>query len=389
MDYGPLLSRQTQAFVSPALRQITIEVQRVGGVNLGQGVCQLPVPELVIEAASKAAADGVNRYTNPRGLSSLREALAQKLSHFNGIHGLDPESEILVTCGATGAFEGACAVLLDPGDEVVVFEPHYPYHLTALRRYQAVVKTVRLSAPDWEIDFDMVRSHIGPKTKFVLLNTPGNPTGKVFTRSELESLASILDGTNTMLVTDEIYEYMTFDGRRHVSPASIQGLRDRTVTMGGYSKTFSITGWRIGYMALPAAIAAQMSAFLDAVYVCAPAPLQEAVAQGVLLFGDDYYRRLCDKYQKKRDLFLKGLRRTGLDPIGTQGAYYMLCGYESLFPDLESHEFVAKMIAECGVGAVPSGDFVHDPSDARWMRFCLAVEDDVLTEALDRLQNLS
>ncbi|MBS1714477.1 MAG: pyridoxal phosphate-dependent aminotransferase [Armatimonadetes bacterium] len=389
MDTGRLFSRQTQAFVSPALRQITIEVQRVGGVNLGQGVCQLPVPELVIEAASKAAADGVNRYTNPRGLSSLREALVRKLEHFNRIQGLDPETDVLVTCGATGAFEGVCAVLLDPGDEVVVFEPYYPYHLTALRRYQADVKTVPLTAPDWAVDFDLVRSMIGPKTKFVLLNTPGNPTGKVFTSAELEEMAEVLEGTDTLLVTDEIYEYMTFDGRRHVSPASIEGLRERTVTIGGYSKTFSITGWRIGYMALPAALSGPMSAFLDAVYVCAPAPLQEAVAQGVFLFGDDYYRRLCSKYESKRDLFYKGLQESGLDPVLTEGAYYMSCGYESAFPDMESDVFVAKMIAECGVGAVPSGDFVRDPSGAKWVRFCLAVEDDVLHDALSRLKRLT
>lgn len=388
MDSRKLLSHQTSTFVSPALRQITLEVQKVNGVNLGQGVCQLPVPQYVLEQATEAATAGLNRYTNPRGLASLRQELRGKLERFNGFAGLDPELDVLVTCGATGAFEGVCGILLDHGDEVVVFEPYYPYHVQALNRYQANVKYVALEAPNWEIDFDSLRNAVTDKTKFLLVNTPGNPTGKVFTRAELEAISEILEPHNCLLVTDEIYEYMTFGDAVHVSPASLPSLRDRTVTIGGYSKTFSITGWRIGYVVVPRGLSDAMGSFLDAVYVCAPAPLQEAVARGISHFGDEFYSDLCDKYEKKRDFFVDGLRKVGLEPLAPEGAYYMLCSFERAFPGLSSSEFVSRMISETGVGAVPSSDFVRDGGRANWVRFCLAVEDDVLKDALARLQRL-
>lgn len=384
-----MLANQVRALKSPALRQITLEVLKVNGINLGQGVCQLPVPPFVLEAANRALADGVNRYTNPRGLASLRTALAKKFARFNGIADLDPEKNILVTCGATGAFEGVCASLLNPGDEVVVFEPYYPYHVQALRRYQADVKYVSLSAPDWQIDFDELRRVVGASTKFILLNTPGNPNGKVFTKEELEKIAEIIEPYPTLLVTDEIYEHMTFDGRTHVSPASLPQLRNKTITMGGYSKTFSITGWRIGYVVVPSHFSEAFAALLDAVYVCAPAPLQEAVAQGIEHFGPVFYQELNAKYQGKRDRFAAGLRSVGLEPIVPQGAYYMLSSYEKLAPGVISTEFVAEMIRKTGVGAVPSSDFVRVEADAPWIRFCLALEDDILDQALDRLSGLS
>ncbi|MFN8140073.1 MAG: pyridoxal phosphate-dependent aminotransferase [Fimbriimonadales bacterium] len=387
MDFQKLLSNQTSAFVSPALRQITIDVQKVNGINLGQGVCNLPAPELIFERASTAMLNGNNRYTNPRGLLSLREALAKKLEHFNGIIA-NPETEILVTCGATGAFEGVCGTLLNPGDEVIIFEPSYPYHVQALNRYQAKIVHLTLTAPNWEIDFEAFKTALTPRTKFVLINTPGNPTGKLFSQSDFDKIAELLDGTNTMLVTDEIYEYMTFDGNRHVSAAAVPSQKDRTITIGGYSKTFAITGWRIGYAVAPPSIAAQMASFLDAVYVCAPAPLQQAVADGIFKFDDAFYSGLCEKYRHKRDMFSEGLKRIGLNPLVPSGAYYMICDYSSRFPDLDSSAFVSKMIAEAGIGAVPSSDFVRDHARAKWVRFCLASEDALLEEALDRLVRL-
>lgn len=359
----------------------------MNGLNLGQGVCNLPVPEIVRQQAAVAVEAGINRYTNPRGLLSLRVALAEKLRRHNGITA-DPETEILVTAGATGAFEGVCATLLDPGDQVILFEPSYPYHVQALRRYQADVRTVALEAPDWEIDFDRVREQLSPKTKFVLVNTPGNPTGKIWTLEELRRLAEVLEGTDCLLVTDEIYEYMAFDGRRHVSPASMPELANRTLTLGGYSKTFSITGWRVGYAVVPENLANVMASLLDAVYVCAPAPLQEAVAQGIMSLGDDFYQSLNSKYQAKRDLFADGLFRVGIRPRVPEGAYYMIGDFSERWPDLSSFEFVRQIIQRSGVGAVPSVDFVRSPEEAKWVRFCLAHEDEILEEALDRLQRL-
>ncbi len=375
--------------MSPALRQITIDVQKVGGINLGQGVCQLPVPPIVLEKAAEAAQNGTNRYTNPRGLLALREAVSEKARSFNRIADCDPEQNVLITCGATGAFEAVCAALLDPGDEVAIFEPYYPYHLQALRRYQADVRFVVQRPPHWEVDFDAVRKAVSPRTKLLLLNTPGNPTGKVFTRTELEMIAETLSHSDCFLVTDEIYEYMTFDGKEHVSPASVESLQDRTITISGHSKTFAITGWRIGYAIAPSWIAERMAAFLDAVYVCAPAPLQQAVADGIRLLGSEFYEQLRNQYQTKRDRFGEGLREAGMEPLVPEGAYYMLGSFEGVFPDLNADEFVRHMIQSCGVGAVPPCDFVRDDAAEKWVRFCLAVEDSVLEQALRRLLHLT
>jgi aminotransferase len=388
MDYRPLLSRQTQAFSSPALRQITIEVQKVHGVNLGQGVCQLPTPDYLVEAAYTASSSGANKYTHPRGILTLREALAAKLERDNRMGGLDPETEIMVTCGATGAFEAVCAALLNPGDEVVVFEPYYPYHIQALRRYGAHVTFIPLAGPDWSFDREELADALGRAPKFVLVNTPGNPTGKVFTEMELDEIASLMR-EKSLLVSDEIYEYMVFDGARHASPASMPSLKGRAITIGGYSKTFSITGWRIGYLVAPPAIAEALTAVLDAIYVCAPAPLQEAVAAGLNHFDTGFYRALNQKYQGKRDRFVAGLTAIGLEPSVPAGAYYMLCRYESFAPHMSSMDFVRMMISTSGVGAVPSDDFVRSPADAKWVRFCLALEDTILDDALARLGSLA
>lgn len=389
MSYRELFSHQTEAFTSPALRKITLEVAKVNGVNLGQGVCQLPSPQFLIDSANEAANEQINRYTNPRGLLSLRKALASKLSRHNNLPGLDPETEILVTCGATGAFEGICAALLNPGDEVVIFEPTYPYHVQALKRYGAVVRYVPLTGAKWEFDEQQLREAFSEKTKFILVNTPGNPTGKIFSVAELEVISSIVAKYKALVVTDEIYEYMAFDGAKHISPASLPSLRGKVITIGGYSKTFSITGWRIGYLIAPPEIAEVLTSVLDAVYVCAPAPLQEATARSLDHFGDDFYRHLSDKYQSKRDTFSEGLRSIGLNPLTPQGAYYLICRFDDFSPSESSWKFVENMIAKAGVGAVPSDDFVRSPEKAPWIRFCLAVDDAVLEDALSRLKSLA
>lgn len=387
LEFGSCLSNQTRLFAPPALRQITLDVLRVGGVNLGQGVCNLPTPDFILERAHAAMLDGVNRYTNPKGLASLRRALAVKLAEFNKIEA-DPDSEILVTCGVSGAFETVCGTLLNPGDGVLLFEPSYPYHVQALKRYQAEITCLPLSAPDLDLDFNAIKAAITPRTKFILVNTPGNPTGKVWTAPELERLGQALEGTECLIVTDEIYEYMAFDGRTHVSAASIPELRPRTITMGGYSKTFSITGWRIGYLVAPRPLAEPMTSFLDAVYVCPPAPLQQAVADGIDHFSPAFYADLCAKYQSKRDHFIEGLKSVGMTPESPQGAYYLLSSYENLSPDMDSVAFARRMIDASGVGAVPSSDFVRDFRAAPWIRFCLANEDSVLEDALERLGKL-
>lgn len=383
-----LLSRPASALQPPSLREITQRVAAVSGINLGQGVCQLPTPQFVIEAASQALHDGLNRYTNPRGLLSLREALAEKLRRHNNITA-DPEREILVTSGSTAAFEAVCALLLDPGDEVVNFVPYYPYHHNALRRYGAKVNLVELSGPDYTFDPNDLNSACSNKTKFIIVNTPGNPSGKVFTEQELDIVAEAAERCGALVVTDEIYEYMVFDGRKHVSPASLPRLSGRTITIGGYSKTFAITGWRVGFAVVPPQLADRAAALLDSIYVCAPAPLQEAVARGIGAFGDEFYTELQRTYQRKRDLFCAALRRAGLNPAVPQGSYYIIADFRDRFRQYDSRGFVDMMIERARVGAVPSSDFVEDSRNEKWVRFCVSVADEVLEQAAENLRALS
>ncbi|MBS1708628.1 MAG: pyridoxal phosphate-dependent aminotransferase [Armatimonadetes bacterium] len=378
------LSAQTGAFQTPALRRITLRVREVGGINLAQGVCNLAPPPGLFEAASRAMEAGHNRYTDPRGLASLRRALAEKAHSEQGLQ-YDPDQNVFATQGATGAFEAVCGVLLNPGDKVALFEPTYPYHTQALRRLGAEILRMPLLAPDWSVDWDMVRGTLAQKPKFILVNTPGNPTGKVWTTEELDQLAALLDGTDTLVITDEIYEHMVFDGRRHVSPATRPGLRDKTITISGFSKTFAITGWRIGSLMAPSWMSGALTSYLDAVYVCPPAPLQQACAEAIGFLGSPFFESLSPKYQAKRDFFADALTQQGFTVTMPQGAYYMLVGYEGVLGPIHPDEAADQLIDRCGVGAVPASDFVQNPESAHWLRFCLVSEDNVLQDALARL----
>jgi aminotransferase len=379
-------SRQTEAFQTPALRRVTLRVNEVNGINLGQGVCNLPLPKGLGEAAARAMRDGLNRYTDPRGLIQFREAVAEKLDRDNGIT-VDPAREIVATCGATGAFEAVCGVFLNPGDRVVAFEPSYPYHLQGFRRYSSSVDLI--SIRDNQVDWDSLTRATRSNPKLVLLNTPGNPSGKVWSFEEIDRLAKLLEPTETLLVTDEIYEYMVFDGRRHVSPASHPLLRDRTITMGGFSKTYAITGWRLGYLAFPKQYSRLLAAFCDAVYVCPPAPLQAAVASYLREPGAQYLHGLSKKYQEKRDLMFKGLKELGFEPELPQGAYYMKVGYEGVLGRVDPIEAADILIDRAKIGAVPANDFVRNIEGEYWLRFCLAQEDGLLLEALSSLQKVN
>lgn len=385
--FSNLLSTQALAIDPPRLREITLKVAAVNGINLGQGVCLLPVPEAVKRAAHRAIDAGINRYTNPRGLPELRKAIAEKLLRHNGLT-VDPESELLITCGSTGAFEALCAAILNPGDEVVCFAPFYPYHRNTLRRFGAKISYVELQPPDWSFSMPALETAISPHTKLLLINTPANPTGKVFTAEELNCIGELAARHDVLVVTDEIYEYMTYDGARHISPATIPSLRDRTITIGGYSKTFAITGWRIGYMALPAELSTVITPILDSIYICPPAPLQRAVADALSELGGEFYCRLAGEYRAKRDYFAAALREAGLKPFPTQGTYYMMADFSERFPQYNADEFVDHMIKTARVGAVPAADFVPESAGATWMRFCFAVPDEMLERAAENLKAL-
>src|SRR5882762_8169273 len=245
------LSCRAARTVQSEIRAMSVACENVKGINLAQGVCDTEVPEEVREGAKHAIDHGINSYTRAEGLAPVRQAIAQKMRTFNGVE-CDPETEVIVGSGSTGAFYCACLALLDPGDEVILFEPYYGYHLNTLVAVEAVPRYLTLRPPDWNFLAGDLDRAVSTRTKAIVVNTPGNPCGKVFSRVELELIAEFAIRHDLFIFTDEIYEHFLYDGRSHVSPASIDGLHERTITISGFSKTFSITGWRIGYAAGPA-----------------------------------------------------------------------------------------------------------------------------------------
>jgi aminotransferase len=363
---------------------MSIECDLVRGINLSQGVCDLEVPAVVRQGAQAAMDDGINTYTRYDGLDKLRQAIARKQKLFTGME-VDPETEIIVSAGATGAFYCACLALLDPGDEVILFEPYYGYHVSTLVATQAVPVYVRMAPPQWTFDEQDLAKVITPKTRGIMINTPANPAGKVFTYEELQRLAAFAARHDLFVFTDEIYEHFVYDGHRHIPPATLPGLRERTITISGLSKTFSITGWRVGYCICEAKWAQTIGYFNDLVYVCAPAPLQMGVARGLMDLGPEYYDKLAQEYVNKRDRICTALSRAKLSPYVPQGAYYVLADI-SRIPGKTSKEKAMNLLRRSGVACVPGEAFYHDEAGDHLARFCFAKEDAVLAEACRRLK---
>ena len=372
------------------LRSLTLVINKVpGGINLGQGVCDLDSPAPLVRGAI-ASIDGGDRqlYTPYAGLPELREAIAAKLRRHNGL--VDYTAENVAVCsGSSGAFYAAGTTLFEPGDEVVLFEPFYSYHWTTVPLFAAVPKAVRLEGSELAFDPQALRRAIGSRTRAVVVNTPGNPSGKVWTRAELEALGDVLQDTDVVVLTDEVYEYMCFDGREHVSPATVPQLADRTLTMNSFSKTFSMTGWRIGFLAGPAEIVEKCGVVFDQMEVCAARPMQRGVQHALEELPDSFYRDLQREYEQKRDLFCAALRDAGFRFDVPQGAYYVLADYRDVFGDVAPYDAVMTMIEKVGVNAVPGDLFFADPDGVRCMRFQFAVERALLAEAGNRLRSLA
>ena len=371
------------------LRSLTLVINGVpGGINLGQGVCDLDSPAPLVDGAI-ASIGGEDRqlYTPYAGLAELREAIADKLRRHNK---LDYAAENVAVCtGSSGAFFAAGMTLLEPGDEVVLFEPFYSYHWTTVPLFGAAPKAVRLHGASLSFDADALRAQLTPRTRAVIVNTPGNPSGKVWTRAELVALGAALEGTDVMVLTDEVYEYMCFDGREHISPATIPELAERTLTMNSFSKTFSVTGWRVGFLAGPAEIVEKCGVVFDQIEVCAARPMQRGVQRALERLPDDFYAELQSEYEAKRDLFCAALKDAGFRFDVPQGAYYVLADYSDVFGDVSPYDAVTTMIDRIGVNAVPGDLFFADPRGVRCMRFQFAVERAVLAEAAERLRSLS
>jgi aminotransferase len=377
-------SRRGSIVEKSDIRVMSVECEKVGGLNLSQGVCDTPVPEIVRRGAQEAIDAGVNSYTRHDGVGELRQAIAQKLKSYNGID-VDPETEVVVSAGTTGAFYAACLALLEPGDEVILFEPFYAYHVSTLEATGNVPTYVRPSGPEG-ITAAELEAVVSPRTRGILVNTPANPSGKVFTAKELGVIAAFAEAHDLFVFTDEIYEYFLYDGRRHISPGSLPGMRERTITISGVSKTFSVTGWRIGYAACDARWAEAIGHFNDLIYVCAAAPLQVGVAKGIIGLPTSYYDHLSEEYGAKRDMICDALTRAGLPPQIPHGAYYVLADVSRL-PGATARERAMYLLKTTGVASVPGSAFFSEGGE-NLVRFCYAKPDDVLAEACARLQRL-
>jgi aminotransferase len=380
------INQRMAALAHSEIRAMTQACVQAKGLNMAQGVCDTPVPPVVLRAAAQAMERGKNVYSRFDGLPELLQAIAKKLTQYNGIVA-DPETDVTVSAGATGSFHCACLALLNPGDEVVLFEPYYQYHISALLAVEAVPVTVKMQAPDWTFSVADIERMITPRTKAIIVNSPGNPSGKVFSRQELESIAAIAQQHDLFVFTDEIYEYFLYDGRTHVSLATLPGMANRTITIGGYSKTFSITGWRIGYSVAAARWAQAIGAMNDLLYVCAPTPLQAGAAVGIQELQDSFYRDLARDYQRKRDRFCQALAKAGLTPLIPRGAYYVLADTSRL-PGTTGKERAMFLLETIGLAGVPGEAFFSGADGRQFIRFSYAKIDSDIDDACRRLARL-
>jgi aminotransferase len=384
------LSEFAPTFVQSEIRAMNGACAAVNGINMAQGVCDTDPPHPVVEGAIEAIRSGHNIYSRLEGVLALRQAIAQKLATFNGLH-VDPEREVLVTTGATGAMHSALLALLDPGDECLVLEPFYGYHISTLASQRIVPVIVPMHAPDWALDMDRLNAAVTPRTRAIILNSPGNPSGKVFTRSELESLAEFAIEHDLFVLTDEMYEYFLYDGARHISIASLPRMADRTITISGFSKTFSVTGWRLGYLAAKPQWAEAIGNFHDLTYICAPSPLQHGAAAGLLRLPASFYTDMAAEYQAKRDMVCASLTRAGLTPSVPNGAYYILAD-ASRVPGDTAKLKARRLLADIGVATVAGSAFFGKDSNGHnrgenLLRFCYAKKQEELDEACQRLDS--
>lgn len=364
------------------IRLMTRECERLGGINLGQGLGDLPTPPMVREGAIKAIQEGRNTYTPSEGVTPLRQAIAEKLKRDNALD-VGPEHEIVISNGTTGAFAATLTALLNPGDSILLLEPYYGYHLNTILLSGLEPQFLPLSPPEFALDEGALNAAVRSNTRAMVLCTPSNPSGKMFSAAELAIVERFAERHNLLIISDEIYEYITYDDRRHVSPASIGGLAKRTVSIMGFSKTFSITGWRLGYAVAEASLANAINLVNDLLYVCAPSPLQYGAAAG-LQATPEYFQNLRAEYQRKRDIICEGLADAGLTPLIPQGAYYVLANISHLGFSCSKAAAMA-LLEQTGVASIPGSSFYQSDLGEGLIRFCFAKDDATLREAVGRL----
>jgi aminotransferase len=319
------------------------------------------------------------------GIAPLRQAVGKKLATYNGINA-DPETEILVTSGATGALYATGLALLNPGDEVLLFEPFYGYHWNTLLSLRVQPVPVPLSAPDWSLDADALRDAVSPRTRAIIVNTPSNPSGKIFSRHELQTIAALAIERDLFVITDEIYEYFVFGGVSHISIATLAGMADRTITISGLSKTFSMTGWRIGYLAASSEWTPSIGYFHDLAYVCSPGPLQYGAVAGLVDLPASFYIDLATEYEQKRDQLCAALVQAGMTPHIPSGAYYVLAD-ASRVPGETAQLKARNLLTATGVAAVAGSAFFAGDGGENLLRFCFGKKPEALDRACDALRS--
>ena len=377
-------------FTESVIREMTRLNNLYGGVNLAQGFPDFDAPPALIEAAAKALRDGVNQYAITWGSPNLRAAIAEKFEWYNGLS-VDPDRHITVTCGATEAMMAALLAVVNPGEEVVIFEPFYENYGPDALLSGAVPRFVALDLadPDYRFDPDALRDAFTSNTKAIIVNTPHNPTGKVFSPAELELIADLCRRHDAFAVTDEVYEHLVYDGRVHRSLASLPEMAGRTITINSLSKTYSVTGWRVGWAIIKDdAVTTGIRRAHDFLTVGAAAPLQEAGVVA-LRFPREYYAHTAAMYQAKRDLLLDLLRRAGFQCLTPYGAYYIMAGI-ALLTSMDDTAFSEMLVRDVGVASVPGGSFFHDPSMGRgYVRFAYPKREETLAEVGRRLSRLA
>lgn len=382
----PQISNKAQQFTESVIREMTRLAMEHKAVNLAQGFPDFPAPTEVKEAAVRAIHNDVNQYAITWGAREFRRAIAERFEKDSGL-AIDPEREITVCCGSTEAMIASLLAIVNPGEEVVVFEPYYENYGPDAIICGAVPRFVKLHPPDWTFDPDDLAGAFTSRTRACILNTPNNPTGKVFTREELELIAGHVQRSNAFVLTDEIYQFMVYDGAQHAFMAALPGMRERTITINGMSKTYSVTGWRVGYAIAPEEISNAIRKMHDFLTVGAAAPLQEAGVTALRL-PDTYYQNLCSAYVRRRDKMLGALKDAGFRCFKPRGAYYIMTDISG-FGFANDVEFTRHLVRDIGVAVVPGSSFYNDPiSGSQQVRFTFCKTDATLDEAARRLKKL-
>ncbi len=387
------LSKITAVFSESVIREMTrVANKHQGCINLAQGFPDFPAPESIKNAAIEAIQKDINQYAITWGALSLRSAIAKKVAHYNKMKFVDPNKNITVTCGSTEAMISSMKAIINPGDEVIIFEPFYENYGPDCLLSGATPRYVSLKPPDWSFDFEKLERLFNEKTKAIILNTPNNPTGKIFNEKELKIIADLCLKNDCIAITDEIYEHILYDKHKHISIASLPEMENYSITINSISKTYSLTGWRVGWAIASEKITSEIKKVHDFLTVGAAAPLQEAAAFALSL-GDDYYRWLGEFYLNARNTLYNVLKQTDLRPIKPDGAYYIMTNCENYMSQNElknSVELALHLIKNIGIATVPGSSFYANPKDGQFQtRFCFCKKEETLQAAKNKIKKIA